>query len=189
MKKILLLLIAVIVSCGVYAESKPISFTETVQAEGTQDELYRRAEAWFATTFVDANEVLQVEDMEAGQLIGRGGIEFISQRFVGAATVRGSINYIVKIFVKDGRYKYEMIDFRHKSYGGSDGVRIVYHSFGLITTAEKCPVKFAKGTTWKKWRENTWTDIKCLTIYNAERLIVSLKDAMSKPAEIENDDW
>ena len=40
--------------------------------EGTKDELYLKVKNYFARAYRDANSVLQVDDKEAGLLIGKG---------------------------------------------------------------------------------------------------------------------
>lgn len=181
MKKLLFVLTILLASYNTYAENKPITYTEVVTVEGTKDELYSRAEAWFATTFVDANEVLQVEDKENGQLIGRGSMLFNPTGLRAQVTV-GDISYVVKIFVRVGRYKYEITNFVHKSNAITNP-----YSLGLITAGE-CTIDMG-GKTANKWVAKRWEEIKETIHPTAERIITKLKQSMSIPAEVENDDW
>jgi hypothetical protein len=53
------------------AEVKPYVAGAVVDVPGvTADELYTRARSWFATTFVSANAVLQLQDAANHVLIG-----------------------------------------------------------------------------------------------------------------------
>ncbi len=181
MKKLLLLLIIILVNSSLYAQNKPITYTEVVTVEGSKDELYNRAEVWFATTFVDANEVLQIEDKEKGQLVGKGRMQF-NPKGLMSQVIAGDISYIVKIFIKDGRYKYELTNFIHKSNSLTNP-----SSLGLITTGEYDIDMGSKRAN--KWYAKWWVEVKDAIPPTAERIVVGLKDAMSKPAEVENDNW
>lgn len=64
----------------------------------TSKELYSSAREWFAKTFVSANDVLQMDDLETGKLIGKGIFLLIDW----------TVNFNLEVIVKDGRYKYDL---------------------------------------------------------------------------------
>ena len=60
------------VEIPVNQETKKLDFTEIINVDSTtQKELYARARAWFALNFVSSKAVLEMDDKENGQLIGK----------------------------------------------------------------------------------------------------------------------
>lgn len=80
-------------------------YSEVIEADGTKDELYTRARTWFAETFNDSRGVIQMDDKDAGIIIGKG--KFIY-------TDNGATHFTIKIQVKDGRYKYDIFDLNEE---------------------------------------------------------------------------
>jgi hypothetical protein len=89
-------------------ETRLIEFTElvTVDSSLTQEILHYKAKEWFAQSFRSANDVIQMDDKDAGIIIGKG---LFSTRY----TV-GDIHFTMKVQVKDGRYKYWISNFIHE---------------------------------------------------------------------------
>jgi hypothetical protein len=159
---------------------EPLDFTGVVQVKGaTKDQLFNRAQAWFATTFNCGKCVMQTSDKEAGQIIGRGAFEYTSATFLASDAIKGWVTYTIKVFVKEGRYKYEVADFIHKGsktvtrFGVGDAF-----SFGLITTAKHYPkIKHCtKGVCGKNWAK-----LKADCKKEAKTLKESLSQAMEVP--------
>lgn len=164
MKTFILLLLA----CPAFAQS--ISFSEVIQADSVaKDELYSRANKWFVESFKDANSVLQITDKEAGQLVGKGNIPY-APTGMGSQDVKGAINFLITVTVKEGRYKYEFQDFTHSGSA---------YSFGNITIEEKPLTKIPN------YYLKYWEDAKNQTQLRAKALIDSLNDSMSKS----QNDW
>ena len=162
---------------------EPLTYTEVVQVDSvSQNELYNRAKLWFATAYNSANDVLQIDNKEEGEIIGKAIMKYNPNVFMGMEQTKGSIKYTIKIFVKEGRYKYEITDFIHDPYGNQQGKS----SMGLITTDKECPnpKPMAKG-----WSNKVWDDIKTQIEANVTSLIASLKEEMTKTTESKKDDW
>ena len=103
------LLLAVMLLCSVSVFAK--EYTEVVQVpDKNADQLYSSAREWFVETFKSAKDVLQMDDPVAGKLIGKGYSAVPIQS--GGITVDTKMKYTIKIFVKEGRYKYEITDIR-----------------------------------------------------------------------------
>lgn len=174
MKKIVLPLIVLFMALS-FSAAEPLTFTAVVQAEGaSKDELFVRAQAWFATTFKCGKCVIQTSDKEAGQVIGKGAFEFHSgNNFFGPDGLEGWVTYTVKVFLKDGRYKYEITDFTHESSAIKYPI-----SVGLVTTDENYPgIKHMQkffNKRWKKLKDDCETQ--------AKTLIESLSKVMASPA-------
>lgn len=91
----------------------------------------------------------------------------------------GTIKYSIYIYVKDGRYKYEVTNFIHQ--GTLDNC-----SFGLMTTDKECPAN----TRPKEWgavgANQVWDAVKADINHNVTELLTSLKADM---AERGNANW
>ena len=75
-----------------------------------KDDLYIRARSWFVDEYKSSKDVIQMEDKEAGQIIGKGliKIDFISGKGFMTSATPVTINHTITIFVKDGKFKYEI---------------------------------------------------------------------------------
>lgn len=95
-----------------------ILYSEVVPvADASQAELYARAKLWFADTFKATKAVVQVDDKEAGILQGTAFQEIAVAD--GGVPVAVKLWYTVKIALKDGRYKYDIHDWRVQNYANA----------------------------------------------------------------------
>lgn len=93
-----------------------IHFSEIVEVDGAdKDSLYSRAKLWFASKFASA-DALTLDDRQNGVLLGRGRV-LVKENEVGVRTLISQGQYVektwdsvVKIQVKDGRYKVDFYD-------------------------------------------------------------------------------
>lgn len=95
-------------------KDESIFYTEVVQLDSsaTKDELYKRAKRFFFDTYKSGKEVIQLDDKENGEVDGKGNLLVLWKYSALAGPTSVRISEMVKIFVKDGRYKYEVSDFR-----------------------------------------------------------------------------
>jgi len=159
-----------------------ISYTEVISVDSaSKSELYNRAKIWFVNVFVSADDVLQLDDKGGGMIIGKAAMIFRQSFLAGSDGTNGHIRYAVKIFLKEGRYKYEITDFVH------DPANLQYGNFsmGLITDSEIPP----EGKGSDKWRTRVWNDLKAAIEIEAPPIVESLKNGMMTPTESSNDDW
>ena len=179
------LLCALILFSGfTYGQEKgiPFEFTDVVKVDSVSSlELYNRGNVWFATTYKSSTDVIQLEDKEAGVIIGKAIMPFKPSISL-AEKATGSVSYTVKLYFKEGRYKVEIVDFVHKPYSSSkDAI-----TCGVITNAVDCPVPNAAEAINVKL---AWIDLKKKTQELAEGLIQELNKEMLKPVESSSDDW
>src|SRR6266404_8582704 len=74
----------------------PLQFQEVVQVEGaTREQLYFAALAWFPSAFKSGKDVLQVQNKEAGMLVGTGVERYEPAIFISSSCTRGSLRYHV----------------------------------------------------------------------------------------------
>jgi hypothetical protein len=186
MKTILNLTFTLLFINAVIAQNnEQLIYSDVIELENvSQDDLYNRGKIWFANTYVSANDVIQLDDKSSGLIIGKGVYRYDPKVFNANARTVGVIRYTVKLFFKDGRYKYEIGNFNHEStsvssYGGID--------FGLITNETEC--SSPKRGMGSSWNNKVWNDIKSQIDDNVKLLISSIKDGMTKTIESNNSDW
>ena len=86
-------------------ESGQYGYQEVVTVEGVESpELLSRARAWVAKTYESANAVIQLDD-PAGTLVVKG--IFTVKAYLGGA----SINHVITIEAKSGRYRCTLSDY------------------------------------------------------------------------------
>jgi hypothetical protein len=174
--------IMTVITMAVFGQETMI-YTEVIQNDSvSQNELYNRAKLWFATAYNSANDVLQIDNKEEGQIIGKAVMKYNPIVISGSEQTKGIIKYTIKIFVKEGRYKYEITDFIHDAYGNQYGKS----SMGLITTEKECPNPKPMA---KSWSNKVWDDIKSQIAENMTLLISSLKEGMTKTTESKKNNW
>ena len=88
-----------------------VIFTDVVTVDSTvkKEELFNRARVWFVTEYRSANDVIQMQDKDAGIIIGKGS--FIVSNGVGIMINTLKVANTIKLYFKDGKYKYEITDF------------------------------------------------------------------------------
>lgn len=161
-----------------------LNYTKVIQVDGvSKDELYTRAINWFTNSFRNANNVIQINDKQNGQITAKAHFVYNPNFFVGSGPVKGYIRYTLSIYVKDGRYKYEITDFVHDPSLSPNS-----KSVGLITNDIDYPGEEKRNAN-QKWMNNTWHDIKQQINTYINSIEVSLVEGMNKIAEIENGDW
>lgn len=148
-----------------------VKFSDVVLVENTtQKQLFERSKIWLTKTYKSAKDVIQSADTESGTIIGKANFSFNPKSFMGSEAVKGTINYTISIFSKDGKYKYVIEDFRHEK-------------FGLVTNAEETEMSLFGSS--KGFKKKTWQDIQNQCQEEAKGLAESLKQAMSKKSDAE----
>ena len=76
----------------------------------SKNELYNRAKRWFVNTYTSAQDNIQLDDKENGEIVGKGcfqtnwDIAIISSQNINVCQT-------IRILIKDNRYKYEITNF------------------------------------------------------------------------------
>lgn len=81
----------------------------------SKEKLYLNAKRYLANTFKSAKDVIQLDDKESGEIIAKGYFETTWQYGLGMATPV-QVWHTIAISVKDGKYKYQISDFRIKYF-------------------------------------------------------------------------
>jgi hypothetical protein len=98
-------------------DTKRITYAEVVQMPGmSQAELYTRAKLWFAEAFKSAKDVVQADEKDAGLVQGEAWSP-MQAHFMGKNMPASNIQlwYTVKLACREGRYRYEITDFKYKA--------------------------------------------------------------------------
>ena len=188
MKKIIFIGIVLLMtmSFNSYGQTA-LNYSEVVKTDSvSKDELFERAKVWLATSYNNSKSVIQLENKNDGVIIGKASMKYDSNVSSGSSATNGVISYLVKIYTKDNRYKYEITDFLHEPRGNEYGQMA---SFGLITDEADCKIKLEGYFISKKWNDKVWNDIKNQINKNITPLIESLKTKMQQKAEIKNNNW
>lgn len=103
MKK--LIFISIILFCTTKLFSQ--EYSEVIEVpEKTADQLYSRANEWFALTFKSAKDVIQLNDPAEKKIIGKG-IKRI-QYLIGRYKTSLDMNFTLMVQFKDGRFRYNI---------------------------------------------------------------------------------
>jgi hypothetical protein len=166
-------------------EAGEIEYTEVVQVDGVSaNELYVRAKEWLALTFVSSKSVIQLEDKEAGKIIGKGISEIFASPFSGERTYSyGYIEFTLEIQVKEGRCKYKISNISHdfgeqsNGLGGSmvslrDLLAEPKPSLGLVVPNKKM-----------------WGIIRNASDKEIKGIINSFKEKITSKSDRSSDDW
>ncbi len=151
-----------------------ITFSEVIHvgdSSTTRDELYSRAREWFARAFKSSQNVLMMDDKESGKLIGKGNLSIVP----GLYLTDSRVDFTLSLYLKNGRYKYEITDFNHVSYKAG-------FSGGALEDEKPDCGSFSM-------TNKGWLDVKAQTKSQVETLIVDLKLKMSKTESGTGNDW
>lgn len=153
-------------------ETGKIEYSEIVLVDTatSQMDLFIKAKEWIALNFRSATNVIQMEDKDAGILIGKGNFEIKLTMYLTYSRV----DFTFKIQVKNGKYRYWISDFVHVS--NKQG----YSGGALENERPDC------GTF--NMMKKGWNQVKEQTDENIKLLIESLKKEMSLKTS-SNNNW
>ena len=105
MKKSILSILFAVIACACYAQT-PLTFTKTINIQGTKEELHKSAQQFFLVAFDSYEDVINCEDSIVVE--GKG-----SMLFNPVVLYASNINYIGRTVIKDGSIIFTMTDFTH----------------------------------------------------------------------------
>lgn len=150
-----------------------LTYSEVVEVNGVgKNELYVRANTWFTRAFKNSKAVLQLEDKEAGKLIGKGNISTTIKVPIVGMTDAGYVDMTVTVQCKDGKYKYTIDNLNHQKPLGPNTQYWV--SAGPLE--QEKPKVGLMGRPSKK----EWSDLKEDADITIKAMIADLKKAMAK---------
>ena len=162
-----------------------IEFSKVIYTDSVgKTKLYVTINDWFATNFKSANDVIQMADKEAGIIIGKGNFSYYYENdktlFSNYSGFTGYIEYTIKVYIKDNRYKVEIFNFSHKSTNVSNSL-----SLGRIT--KTVPIATTYKMIMQRYYEDVWSNMIPKIKSYSEDIFTSLEQA-TKKVKSENDD-
>lgn len=89
-----------------------VTYIEVIQVDSvTKDQLFERAKRWFVDTYKSSQDVIQLEDKENGEIIGKGVLSS-SWQSTAISLQPVDIWHTVTIQAKDNRYRYIITDLQ-----------------------------------------------------------------------------
>jgi len=174
MKLYIALFILVSIGCApakkIEKQNYPVPFEfvliDTVNAD--KNYIYVKAHEWISKTYNSAKTVIDMQDKEAGKLIGKAKITITPSSYSSHGSIAASVvDYIISIDVKDGKYRCIISDFTHEggmvSYGGLNKEKV------MITSASGAKIE-----------SKSYYDVKNKSMDMANRLLADLKLQMHK---------
>lgn len=162
-----------------------IIFSEVVQVEGVNaDQLYSRARQWFAETYKSSESVLDLQDATNHKLIGKAWSQIYIEGYM-AMTVPIKMWYTIKLFMKDGRYKYDITDIYYEGEASQhNGWKTIKNPCEMFLVGDGYYRKNGKPRPLSvSYSDNTVSSVK--------NLAASLKSAMEKGSaySASEEDW
>lgn len=151
--------------------TKKVTYSEVVEVPGaTKDVLYTRAK-----NLNMLRENVKADNKTEGTYSYKGKVAVKYPAPQVGMQHSGFVNYVVTVFVKDGKYKYTISDFTHESDKGNGGK--------LEGKLPECN-KFVLTA-------NGWAAIKTQTDDAMKRLITSIKTNMNPTGDVPKNtgDW
>ena len=175
------LFILMAISTITYSQS-PISFEKVIKTDSVgKSIIYSSVLEWFAVTYKNSSEVLQMTDIDAGIIVGNGSVGY-NHKGLSYLCYEGYIHYKIKIYFKDNRYKVILSNFTHSNLRGNSPSC----ELGLITDAEKYAIKGMS----KKYHNAVWNEIKVKMEDYSNSIFNSLELHTRKiSTEKISDDW
>ena len=147
-----------------------------------QKELALRARQWFSDNFKNPKDVLQVNDIDNGELSGDGSFRYSATLKAYGITqaTEGFIAVKISVWTKDNKYKFEIgpfsVETMQSNYGGSNN-----NSFYITKSNTHPSIALVKmNNKTKEGLNQWWAEMKNQCDAEAKSLIQSLQNAMQK---------
>ena len=117
MKKIILLLIALVASFGMSAREigRPLEVDTVIQMPNvTAGQIYAGAKTWLATAVVDSKSVIRLDDPVNHHLIGKSNIRLKVDNMM-YQSLTGYIEFVLDVQAREGRMRVKIYGFEHKA--------------------------------------------------------------------------
>lgn len=177
----LFLILPITALSQVEVEHDDLEYVGVIEVQDVSaSDLYERSKVWFATRYRSANDVLQYDNRETAQIIGKANLAYDPSFLSGRDGVIGFVRYEVTITSRDGRFRYEFKNFYHEP----TGYRGAY-SVGILTTSDDHPNP--GGRFERRQNNRVWNDIKNQVDETINALIEDLSNFMLESSD--DDDW
>lgn len=122
MRKLFLFIITLFIANSILAQDKllgilplkegKVTYSDVIQLQGvSKEEMYNRVKLWFIDTYNTSNDVIQIDDKEHGEIIGKGCFRTVwNLRFYTAQSL--NVWKTIKIQLLNNSFRYEITDFK-----------------------------------------------------------------------------
>lgn len=166
--------------------AQQLSYSKVEEVPGKSAKiLYNCAKMWFAATYKNAGNVIQMDTYDEGQgiIMGKAVMKYSSSIFQIAAQTEGYIYYDIKVETKDGKFRYEINQFIHRAELARSPI-----DFGLITLDEVHP-HYRNQFKMNSFYEKGWNDMKSEIDIYVKNLTTTLSQGMYSSACRTQSDW
>lgn len=164
-------------------ETNRVVYTEVVNVDSTitKNQLFSKAREWFAKAYNSSINVVQMADKESGKIIGKALLSVKMKTVFNSDYDGGNINYTISVYLRDGKYKYEITDFYHEG---------AYTSSGTIPDGKSVVnmMNLNKGY-WGNSYEKTYLYFLIQMDNKIKSLISDLKISMNTKTDNNGTDW
>ena len=156
----------------------PLVYSQVIEVPNTtKDILYDKLKQWMATAYKNFSKVVQLDDKNAGTMVGQANMSFQVKSFSMTCST-GYVNYTIKLFVKDNKFKIEMSQMEHQARAGS----VQACSLGFLTDSENYKDKGLTAGPYNK----VWVQLKQDTKTYFDGLVENLQNDIKN---IKSDDF
>ena len=171
-----------------------LTFTEVTECKGqTKEQLYTKLNYWFASTFNDANSVIQLNDKESGTLIGVGFVEAVASHTGGFNQYTVHIRPVIKVDIKDNKIRVTYsVQYYHVSKIVGGGWISGVEQEDQLYTEQKWPLNTCWPFAAKDTHHAKKTSAKSLVMTYAYSNVImdKIKEAaLNGVVGNENDEW
>lgn len=149
-------------------ETKKILYKAVVEEQGTPAYLYNKAIEWFGFYYPNPQSVYSVQDKENGRIEGLGRLKLVNPDGVGSTKEGGIVTYLIKIELKENKYRYTITDFN-------------------LRLASRYPIEKWMNKADPSYTPN-WDSYLMQVDTTMQRLVTTLKEKM-KPTVVKKDEW
>jgi hypothetical protein len=149
-------------------DTKLITYKEVVTIPGTPGELFNRAIEWINKQYKNPTEATKVRDQASGVIDIIHRFE-LAKDDKGVARPAGTVDYSMKIEMKEGRYRYTITNFNYKD-------------------VSRKPIEYWMNKNDKAYSPEWDNYLKQVDDFS-RKLIESLKAGMQPPAPKKEDKW
>lgn len=185
MKKLLLILFAIFLANTIQAqEIEELKFTKVIQSEKEADKLalYSSLRSFVATYYHDSQNVIQMDDKDAGIIICKATSIYDAPGMMYAA-YDGWLDYTLKLQTRDGRVRVEVSHFFHRNKPGNQAKA----QLGVLTTAEQ----YADKGVQKKYHNKVWIQLKEHAEDISNKIFAEVEKTLKEGATLNSteEDW
>lgn len=160
-------------------ESERLTFSKVIPVENADSKsIFVAVKSWFGMNFVSAKSVIEVEDKDAGLIIGNSLVPY-SKGGLSYSAYEGDLKFTLKIQIKDNRFKVTVSNYLH------EGTRNPNYELGVLTTSET----FTNKGMNKKFHNIVWADLKAKAEQIANKYFLDLSKIEVKSSQGSEDDW